>query len=126
MRAILCYACNTGIGKLGDTVEALEQVVRVLQQGPAIIAAKLAEHRETTPYTGPATREKYDWDKILDGTERAYVASVDFDCTAKSFTQHVRETAIRRNINVRTRTNWDGSISVQAMLDSVDPMKEQR
>ena len=114
LRAILCSDCNLGLGKLGDTVEGLEQMIKVLQQGPAVVVAKLAEFREHTPYVAPPKREKYDWATILDGTERSYVPGIDFDCTAASFSKLVRSTAHMRAIKVRTRKNWDGSVSVVA------------
>jgi len=30
VRGILCWSCNAGLGKLGDTVEALERAIRYL------------------------------------------------------------------------------------------------
>lgn len=31
VRGVLCQACNTGLGKLGDTVESLEKAIRYLK-----------------------------------------------------------------------------------------------
>jgi len=31
IRGVLCHSCNTGIGKLGDTVEGLEAAIRYIK-----------------------------------------------------------------------------------------------
>jgi hypothetical protein len=129
VRAILCSPCNTGLGQMGDSIEALEQAIRVLKQGPAVIAAKLAEHRETTPFVAPVRREKYDWDLLLNGDEHTLVPGIDFDCTTMGFVRGARKTAAHRGQRLRVRTNEDGSIQLRAtnqpVVGSVNPTTEE-
>ena len=36
VRGLLCILCNTGIGKLGDTIEGLEQAIQYLRNPPGL------------------------------------------------------------------------------------------